>query len=136
MDLKKGSLFLLSGFYVFAGSNHFINPEFYYGLIPGYLPFPELINIISGVVEILLGIGVLFQKTRKWSSYLLVAMLIAFIPAHVYFIQIGSCLENGLCVAEWISWGRLLIIHPILIWWALSVKNYGALSPRNHSTAN
>lgn len=122
MDLKKLNLLLLSTFYVFAGVNHFINPQFYYGLIPDYLPFHELINVVSGLAEISLGIGVIFQKTRKWSSYLLIAMLISFIPAHVYFIQIGSCIEGGMCVAEWIGWARLLIIHPLLILWALSVN--------------
>ncbi len=123
MDLKKLNLFFLSGFYVFAGVNHFINPQFYYDLIPDYLPFHELINVVSGLAEIILGIGVIFQKTRKWSSYLLVTMLISFIPAHIYFIQIGSCVEGGMCVSEWIGWARLLIIHPLLIWWALSVTS-------------
>ena len=122
MDLKKVNVFLISGFYVFAGINHFVDPEFYYGLIPDYLPYHDAINLISGVAEIVLGIGVLFEKTRTWSSYLLVAMLICFIPAHVYFLQIGSCIETGLCVAEWISWVRLLVIHPLLILWALSVR--------------
>jgi len=124
MDLKKANLFLLSGFYVFAGANHFINPEFYYGLIPDYLPFPDVINLIAGVAEVLLGVGLLFKSARKWSSYLLVAMLIGFIPSHIYFLQIGSCIEGGLCVAEWISWVRLFVIHPLLIFWALSVRNY------------
>lgn len=123
MELKKINLFLLAGFYVFAGVNHFINPEFYYGLIPEYLPFHEAINIISGIAEITLGFGVLFEHTRKWASIGLVLMLIAFIPAHVYFLQIGSCIEGGLCVAEWVGWVRLLIIHPLLIWWTLSVRN-------------
>jgi hypothetical protein len=50
-------------------------------------------------------------------------MLISFIPAHIYFIQIGSCVEGGMCVSEWIGWARLLIIHPLLIWWALSVTS-------------
>ncbi len=126
MDLKKANLFLLSGFYVLAGVNHFINPEFYYPLIPDYLPFHEAINYISGVAEILLGIGVLVNKTRSLSSYLLVAMLVFFIPAHIYFIKIGSCIESGLCVPEWISWTRLLVIHPLLIVWALSVNKIKA----------
>lgn len=124
MDLKKANLFLLSGFYVFAGANHFVNPEFYYGLIPDYLPFPDVINLIAGVAEVLFSAGLLFKATRKWSSYLLVAMLISFIPSHIYFLQIGSCIEGGLCVAEWISWVRLFVIHPLLIFWALSVRNY------------
>ncbi len=124
MDLKKLNLLLLSGFYLFAGSNHFINPDFYNVLIPDYLPFHEAINITSGLAEILLGIGLLFFSSRKWAAYLIVSMLIAFIPAHIYFIQIGSCLEDSLCVPEWISWLRLVLIHPLLIGWALSVRRY------------
>ncbi|MCG8374529.1 MAG: hypothetical protein MI700_13390 [Balneolales bacterium] len=124
MGLKRINVLLLAGFYLFAGINHFINPAFYLPLIPDYLPFPNAINIISGTAEILLGGGVLFNRTRKVSSYLLVAMLITFIPAHIYFLEIGSCLENGLCVPEWVSWVRLVIIHPLLIIWALSVRNF------------
>ena len=133
MDLKRINVFLLSGFYVVAGVNHFINPDFYYLLIPDYLPFHTVINYVSGFVEILLGIGVLFEQTRKISVYLLVVLLISFIPAHIYFLQIGSCVKNGLCVSEWVSWVRLLFIHPILIAWALSVqflKKKSKLSPR------
>ena len=124
MDLKKVNLLLLSGFYIFAGSNHFINPEFYYPLIPDYLPFHSAINITSGMAEILLGFGLVFDWSRRWSVYLIVTMLVAFIPAHIYFIQIGSCIDDSLCVPEWISWARLLLIHPLLIGWALSVRKF------------
>ena len=126
MDMKKVNLFLLAGFFILAGLNHFRNPEFYLDLIPSYLPYHDAINVLSGIAEIGLGIGVLFQKTRKWASYLLVAMLVAFIPAHVYFLQIGSCVEGGLCAPQWVGWVRLVVIHPLLIWWALSVRNFDA----------
>jgi len=123
MDLKRVNIYFLSAFYVIAGVNHFTNPDFYFTLIPDYLPFHEAINFLSGFVELILACGVLFKKTRKISSYLIVLMLISFIPAHIYFLQIGSCVEGGLCVSEWISWVRLLVIHPLLIIWALSIKN-------------
>lgn len=114
----------MATFYVVAGVNHFIDPEFYYDLIPDYLPFPDVINTLSGLAEIVLGLGILFKKSRRVSGYLIVIMLIGFIPAHVYFLQIGSCVEGGLCVPEWISWLRLLVIHPLLIWWAFSVSRF------------
>ncbi|MEM1002043.1 MAG: hypothetical protein AAGH46_05295 [Bacteroidota bacterium] len=123
LNLKQVFRFGLIGFYAFAGSYHFINPEFYHGLIPVYLPFPELINYLAGIIEIVLAIGVAFEQTRKLSIYGIVAMLIAFIPSHIYFIQIGSCIDDSLCVAPWIAWMRLLVIHPILILWAWKVKD-------------
>jgi len=115
--IKQLSLLVLAGFYVFAGANHFINPQFYLPLIPQYFLYPELINIVSGVVEILFGIGLLIPRTRFWSAWGIVLMLIAFIPSHVYFIQVGSC-AGELCIDPWIGWARLLIIHPLLIGWA------------------
>jgi uncharacterized membrane protein len=105
-------------FYLTAGFNHFINPEFYLPLIPPFFNSPNIINILSGVAEIVLAIGILFYPSRKYASYGIILMLLVFIPSHIYFIQLNSCIEEGLCVPEWIGWFRLLIIHPVLLLWA------------------
>ncbi len=118
--LKRYSKHLLAAFFVFAGVNHFIMPDFYLGLIPPYFPAPEAINVVSGVLEILGGLGLWIPRLQRWAAWGLFALLLAFIPAHVYFLQIGSCVENSLCVPEWVSWARLLVIHPMLlawVWW-------------------
>ena len=114
--------YLLIGFYLFAGSYHFVNPDFYYGLIPDYLPYPKLINYASGVLEILLALGVVFPKTRLIAAKGIILLLLLFVPSHVYFIQIGSCIENGLCVPEWLGWVRLVVIHPFLMLWAWVIR--------------
>ncbi len=118
----KGLRFLLIVFYAFAGSYHFINPDFYFGLIPDYLPYPTIINYLSGCLEILFAIGVALPKTRTFAVKGIIALLILFIPSHVYFIQIGSCIENSLCVAPWVAWLRLVIVHPLLVLWAWSIR--------------
>lgn len=115
---NKTSVRLMTGFYLIAGFNHFLNPEFYLPLIPPFFTYPEKINILSGLAEIVLATGILFYPSRKYASYGIIAMLIAFIPSHIYFIQINSCIEGGLCVPEWIGWIRLIFIHPLLIYWA------------------
>lgn len=122
MGLKRLSLLIQSGFYFIAGMNHFINPEFYYPLIPEYFVFEERINFIAGVFEVLFSIGLLIPFIRKLTVFAIIFMLLAFIPSHVYFIQLGSCIPDGLCVPEWIGWARLVIIHPLLIWWAWSLR--------------
>lgn len=121
---KKISLYVLIGFFLFAGVYHFVNPELYLPLIPKYFPMPEVINWVSGILEILLAVGLLPLKTRKPASLGIIILLIAFIPSHVYFIQIGSCLESSLCVAPWVAWIRLLVIHPLLIYWAWYAGTY------------
>lgn len=113
---------LLIGFYILAGSYHFIHPEFYYGLIPDYLPYHQAINYTSGFLEIVLAIGVAIPKTRLMAVKAIITLLVLFVPSHIYFIQIGACIEGMLCVAPWIAWIRLLVIHPLLIFWAWSVR--------------
>lgn len=109
-------------FFLVAGSYHFINPDIYLGLIPDYLPFPEFLNYASGAIEVLIGILAIPHKTRKISGYMAMALMLLFIPSHVYFIEIGSCVPYGLCVPEWVSYLRLFLIHPMLIGWAWAVK--------------
>ncbi len=115
--MKKGLLYLQALFYIAAGFNHFRSPGIYYTLIPPYFPSHETINMIAGVAEIIFGFGLLFTGTRKWAAYGIVLMLIVFIPAHIYHIQMNGCLP-GLCFSPWVVWVRLLVIHPILIAWA------------------
>lgn len=124
ISLKRFSLYLISGFYIMAGLNHFVDPGFYYPLIPPAFPEPETINVLAGITEIALGIGFFSPKTRKYSALGVIGLLLAFIPSHVYFIQIGSCIDNGLCVPQWGGWLRLILIHPLLILWAFWHRSY------------
>lgn len=119
--MRRTSIYAQGLFYIFAGLYHFINPEFYYSLIPDYLPYPRFINVLSGTIEILLGEMLFFSFSRKTAGYAIICMLIVFIPSHIYFIELGSCIERVLCVPKWVGWGRLLVIHPLLIWWAWSI---------------
>ncbi|MDB9754866.1 hypothetical protein OAB20_01085 [Winogradskyella sp.] len=113
---------LLIAFYTFAGSYHFINPEFYADLIPDYLPYHSVINYASGLLEISLALGVALPKTRLVAVKGIIVLLILFVPSHVYFIQIGSCVESAFCVTPWVAWVRLLIVHPLLIFWAWTIR--------------
>ena len=117
--MKKIALFLLIIFYIIAGINHFWHAKFYYPIIPPYFqPWAYHLNFIVGLAEISLAVMMAFAFSRKLAAIGIIVMLVAFIPTHIYFIQIGSCVPNGLCVPAWIGWARLLIIHPILIAWA------------------
>ena len=122
--IRQTGFVLLIVFYVMAGTNHFINPEFYIPLIPPYFPKPDWINLISGLMEIMFGLMLLAKATRKVAVLGIIAMLVAFLPAHIYMIQQEGCL-GSLCVPEWVAWVRLIIVHPLLLFWAWSYRNYG-----------
>ncbi|MAD96367.1 MAG: hypothetical protein CMB99_03475 [Flavobacteriaceae bacterium] len=121
--IKTYLRFLLVGFYFVAGVNHFINPQFYLPLIPDYLPYPEFINWISGVLEVVLAISVIVPKYRSKAVWGIILLLIAFIPSHLWFIQTGACMgEESLCTPLWVAWIRLVPIHPLLMYWAWYVR--------------
>jgi uncharacterized membrane protein len=115
--MKKILLYLQSVFYIVAGCNHFRKPVSYQTIIPAYIPAHGSAVIISGIAEIILGSMLLFAATRKTAAYGIVLMLLIFLPVHIYFVQMHSCLP-GLCFPEWVGWIRLVVIHPILLAWA------------------
>lgn len=129
--VQKFLIYSMGYFYLAAGVNHFVTPDFYLPLIPPFFSHPEWINILSGVAEVLLGLGVLYLPTRKRAAWGIFGLLICFIPSHVYFIQIGSCIEGGLCAPEWLAWVRLLVFHPILLYWAFWVSKHQVIHKEN-----
>lgn len=120
----KISLWILIIFFVTAGVLHFINASAYYPLIPDYLPFPVFINYASGTLEVLLGLSMLPLALRSLAGWGLIILMIIFIPSHVYFIQQGGCVENSLCFPVWVAWVRLIMVHPLLIWWIWTAKKF------------
>jgi uncharacterized membrane protein len=116
--LKKISLVILIIGYLAAGINHFRVPAFYIQIIPHYFPHPEMLNIAAGCCEIIFAILLIFTKTRKFGAWGIVFMLIAFIPVHLQMI-IDSPYKLGNAVASpLLLWVRLIILQPLLIWWA------------------
>ena len=116
--LQHTLFFLLIGFYLFAGYNHFASPTFYLPVIPPYLSqWAKEINILAGVFEIALALLLIPSRTRLFAAKCLIIMLIAFIPSHIYFIQKGSFTLGSFTITPTLSYVRLFIGQPILILW-------------------
>ncbi len=77
-------LWLLSAFFVFAGFNHVMNPEFYVAIMPPNLPAPEWLHLVAGIAELVLGIFLLEPRTRVVAAWGIIALLIAIFPANLY----------------------------------------------------
>jgi uncharacterized membrane protein len=75
---NKIIIYTLGAFFVFAGINHFVNPHFYYPLIPDYLPFPIFINLASGLLEIALGLALFTKSYRRISALGIFILLLLF----------------------------------------------------------
>ena len=84
---RKLVLLGLAAFFINIGVDHFINPDFYLGIMPPYLPLHLEAVYISGLFEILGGIGVLIPALRRFSGFGLIALLIAVYPANIYMLM-------------------------------------------------
>lgn len=84
MNLFTIGLYVMAAFYAFAGISHFRNPKFFLKITPPWVPFPEVVNIIVGIGEVLLAILLIIPSTRAISAWGVIALLILVYPANIY----------------------------------------------------
>ena len=82
--IKELTILLISILYITVGLNHFIKPNFFLEIVPPIIPFKLEVVFISGFFEIILGVLVLFKKTRKLASLLIIVLLVVVFPANIY----------------------------------------------------
>ncbi|MEO8885039.1 MAG: DoxX family protein [Mucilaginibacter sp.] len=115
--IKKAGLIVQIIGYLVAGTNHFRNQASYLRIIPPYIPYPSVVNIISGILEITLALLLIPTKTRTYSAYGIILLLVAFLPVHIDML-INAPLQLGtLTVTPTLAWLRLLL-QPVLMLWA------------------
>jgi uncharacterized membrane protein len=81
MSVARGAL---AGFMTLMGVLHFTHAEVFAAVVPDYLPAPLFLAYVSGICEIGLGVGLCFERTRRWAAWGLVALYIAVFPANVH----------------------------------------------------
>ena len=124
-------LYVMAAFYVFAGYNHLANPQFYLAIMPPDLPDPELLNIVSGLAEIVLGVFLLDRRTRPFAAWGTIALLVAVFPANVYAAVANVGPEGPGSGAGMANWIRLPFQIPLIAWawWYTLPEAQGEKSP-------
>jgi uncharacterized membrane protein len=106
---------LLAVFFIGAGFLHFVFPEPYLRMVPPLLPRPEVLVWISGVAEIIGGIGLLLPQWQRSAAWGLLFLLIAVFPANIY-IAVAHVHFSGLLGQTWAQWLRLPLQLPLICW--------------------
>ena len=112
--LKRVGLYVMAALYALAGVMHFVDTEFFMRIMPPYLPWHLFFVYLSGVIEILLAIGLLIPRTRRLAAWGVIALLIAVFPANIYHFTSGGA---GMDVPQW-TLGVRLVLQFVLIAWA------------------
>jgi uncharacterized membrane protein len=114
--IKKILRWVLTVVMVIAGINHFYNPAPYLGMMPVELPAHVLLVQISGVAEILGGLGLILPQTRRWAAWGLIALFVAVFPANLN-MALNHLPLGTEPVPTWALWARLPL-QLVLIAWA------------------
>ncbi|MED5453771.1 MAG: hypothetical protein VX961_04495 [Verrucomicrobiota bacterium] len=61
--------------FVWIGYDHFVRPEIFDLIVPDYLGFPRFWTLASGLLEILLGIGIMVPFSRRLAARFLTVFL-------------------------------------------------------------
>lgn len=102
---------------VAAGANHFIHPAPYLGMMPAELPVSTHAPLvyISGVFEILGGLGLILPATRRLAAWGLIALLVAVFPANVN-MAVNQLPLGDTVVPGWALWARLPLQAVAIAW--------------------
>jgi uncharacterized membrane protein len=109
----------LGGFWIFAGTMHFLRPREYEATMPPYIPAHKEMVAISGVAELAGGVGVLLPRTRDLSGRCLIALLVAVFPANVHMaLNPDQVKLKGIAkIPRWALFARLAL-QPVFAVWA------------------
>jgi uncharacterized membrane protein len=108
--------YLLAAGFIFAGFNHFYNPDFYLRIMPPYLPWPSALHLTAGFFEVVLGVMLLIQRFQRLAAWGLIALLLAVYPANIHMAVNWRLYPDVPMVFHWIRL-PLQFVLIALAWW-------------------
>ena len=124
---RRFALLGLAAFFVVAGANHFVNPDFYVAIMPPYLPAHLELVYLSGLLEILGGMAVLVPRVRAMAGWGLVLLLLVVSLANIHMAFHPELFPD---IPSLALFARLPLQIPFVAWayWATRPEKGGALS--------
>lgn len=130
---RRIALFAVAGFFCFAGVGHFTNSEFFIAIVPPYLPAARALVYVSGVFEILGGLGVLHPRLRRLAGYGLLALLVAVYPANVHMALHPELFPDVSPMALYLRL-PFQFAFAAIVWWAAISEPSGPPASPNAAT--
>ena len=84
---KLAGKLVFAAVFVVAGIAHFASTGFFLKVMPPYIPWPREVVLVSGAIEVALGILLAIPATSSLAAWGLIALLIAVFPANIHAYQ-------------------------------------------------
>ena len=107
-----------------GGIGHFTSTDFFVAIVPPWVPYPLMAVYVSGVIEIVLALLILWPAVRPLAGWGLIALTIAVTPANVHMYmnpeQFPDASEEAYLI-------RLIVqaLLLVLIWWSTRMPASG-----------
>ena len=110
---RRWALIVLAAAFTWIGLHHFLAPDFYVSIMPPYLPWHLELVYLSGVFEMLGGLGLLWIRTRRVACWGLLALLVAVYPANIHMLVNHELYPD---LPLWGLWLRMPVQFLIAAW--------------------
>ena len=104
----------MSLLYVIVGVKHFTNTDFFVTIVPPIINCKEEVVLVSGLIEVILGILLLFNQTRKLAAWGIILLLIAVFPANIY-LYLSEIARETLSISKNQALYRLPFQIPLML---------------------
>jgi uncharacterized membrane protein len=124
-EVARSGRIAMSAMLVLTAMGHFMFTKGMAMMI-SFLPFSTVIVYVTGLLELVLALGLLIPKTRQLTAWLLIVFFIVLLPANIYAAYRHVNLQEGNYTGEGISylWFRIPLQLFFICWvYFSSIKN-------------
>jgi uncharacterized membrane protein len=122
---KTAARYALAVMFVFTSVSHFTSTRAdLVQMVPDVLPAPEFLVTVTGVLELLGAIGLLWPRTARYAGGGLTALLIVMFPANVYAAQEGLVIAGTEATPLWFRFLVQVAFISLLLWATSGVKRH------------
>ena len=111
---KNITIYIISLLYVTVGIKHFTNTDFFVTIVPPIINWKKEVVLISGFIEVILGVLLLFNHTRKFAAWGIILLLIIVFPANIY-LYISEFAREKLSISKDQALLRMPFQIPLII---------------------
>lgn len=112
--LRLATIYVLALLYVVVGIKHFTDTDFFLAIMPPYLPLHRELVLLSGVFEIVFGVGLVFKATRRYAAWGIFLLLLAVFPANIH-LAMSETAQEALGASQADALIRLPFQIPLLL---------------------
>jgi len=108
---------IMAAFFVGGFVLHMTAIDALVAITPDWVPYPRVVVLITGWLELAGGVGLLIPRTRRAAGVALALYILAVWPANIH--QAVDHIVVPPIPDSWWYHGPRLALQPVLVWWAL-----------------